>query len=175
MPIKVITSKDFSKLEAKIKSKNTILLVYATWCMHCKIFKPKWEEFAKKVAGDKDIKKNDIQILEIESENLTKLAKSNPSLFNYIAKTTNSPDVYFPKIMVFKKTPTGMSKKEYRQDEGELLSYVKTKVLAVKKPQTASSKQIKAMVIPPIKDSSVRTKKSLPLLIDMMLNKYMKL
>jgi len=168
MTIKVLTHKDFGKLEEKIKSKNTILLIHATWCMHCKIFKPKWNEFGKKITSDKDIKKSDIQVFEIESENLNKLAKSHPSVFNYIAKTAKSPDVYFPKVIVFKKTASGVSKKEYRQDEGDLFDYVKTKVIGVKKTTVP-------MIVPPVQKLSSSKKQSLPVLINMMLNKYMKL
>ena len=174
---KEISVKDLSKLDEMIKSKPTMLFIYATWCYHCKMFKPVWETFAKNL-GNKDV-----QLLAIESNVLKVLAKDNEKLYNYISSTKKSPDVYFPKLMVFKKTLTGKTvKSEYppnKKSEAELVKYSNTTLsVPVKTPKEPRGKQV---VKKPFREARAYlneqihgiARKPLPTLIDEMISKYL--
>ena len=187
---KELTVKDLPKLEEMIKSKPTLLLIYATWCYHCKMFKPVWEKFAG------NLKNKDVQLLAIESDVLKVLANNNEDLYNYISMTKKSPDVYFPKVMVFKKTLTGKTaKSEYppqKKSEAELLKYANTTLsVPVKTPK--EPKAVKAIKpVKEVKDNKIVARKPirearaylneqihgvarkpLPTLIDEMISKYL--
>lgn len=182
---KELTVKDLPKLEEMIKSKPTLLLIYATWCHHCKMFKPVWQRFAG------NLESKDVQLLAIEADVLKVLAKNNEGLYNYISTTKKSPDVYFPKIMVFKKTLTGKTvKSEYppqKKTEAQLLEYsTKTLSVPVKTPKAKkASKPVKAtkevQARKPIREARAYlneqihgvARKPLPTLIDEMISKYL--
>jgi thiol-disulfide isomerase/thioredoxin len=193
---KEISVKDLPKLDEMIKSKPTMLLIYATWCYHCKMFKPLWEKFAGNIKANKEV-----QLLAIESEVLKALAKKDEKLYKYISMTAKSPDVYFPKLMVFKKTLTGKTaKSEYppqKKSEAELTNYANN-VLSkpIKTPPKKEAKAVKAIKAvkavkakadnkvvarKPLREARAYlneqihgvTRKPLPTLIDEMISKYL--
>lgn len=137
---KEINAKDLPKLVEMLKSKNTVLFIYAEWCMHCKMFKPVWNSFIENNKKNTPVRKN-FQFLSIESTMLNKLSDTNKKAFEYIAKTKTSPEVYFPKIMVFLKNGERTVKEEYKKDRSEegLLSYVKSKLPAEEKKKELKS------------------------------------
>jgi thiol-disulfide isomerase/thioredoxin len=125
MPRKdVVTTKDIASLKDKIRSKNTVLLIHATWCGHCQIFKPEWE---KLVSGNSKNKK--IQLLSIESEVFQKLREKDPKLADYLSKTTSSPQLYFPKIMIFSKGDKSIRRSVYEETRSanDLQDFINTK------------------------------------------------
>jgi thiol-disulfide isomerase/thioredoxin len=180
-----------------IKAKNTVLLVYADWCMHCKMFKPTWASLIDRVKKEALIKKN-FQLLAIESEVLNKLASSNKKLYDYITKTKASPDVYFPKLMVFLKSGATTKKAEYTKDKSEdsLYNFLVSKLpvddrkalkakaekktaVAVAKPAKKQGKKAKRSLNEEENDDNANlfnnqyNDKNLPQLIDEMINKYL--
>lgn len=107
----VITKKDLLSLDDRVRSKHTVLLLHATWCIHCQMFHSEWDALLTRYA-----KNNDVQLLSMESEVIQNLNNQQPKLLNYLAKTTSSPDLYFPKIMVFIKGKKTTRKYEYVGD-----------------------------------------------------------
>lgn len=106
MPSKhIITKKDFPKLEQMVRSKTTVVLFHAKWCIHCKMFAPEWSKFVNSMKN--------IQTISLESEVIQELMKENQSLLSYLSKTRDQPDIYFPKILVFVKGSSTVRKYVY--------------------------------------------------------------
>lgn len=125
MPSKhIITKKELPKLEELIRSKHTVLLLHAKWCIHCKMFAAEWSKFVS------SMKNEQVQTLSIESEVIQDLMKENEKLLNYISKTPSQPDLYFPKIMVFVKGEKGIRKYAFTDERTAetLKSFVKSKI-----------------------------------------------
>ena len=200
-PYKDLTEKDLVSLESKIKSKTTMLLLYADWCIHCKMFKPTWTKFAE----DTTKKTKKIQFLAINAEVLQSLSSKDKRFYDYITTTPNEKNLYFPKLMVFLKTKKGIVKEEYTEDKKmELLNkYVDNLLLKTvsvskkavvtkneKKPVVAKKKKEPESISIPFPKSKKKSglidgahnlneqimgasKKSLPTLIDQMISKYL--
>lgn len=107
----VIGKKDIISLDERLRSKNTVVLLHATWCIHCQMFASQWDALLSKLA-----KKKDLQMFSIESEVLQAINDKKPSLLSFLAKTPSSPDLYFPKIMVFVKGNKAVRRFEYTGD-----------------------------------------------------------
>lgn len=189
---KEVLVKDLASLEETLKKKNTILLIYADWCLHCKLFKPTWNKVAQEVKQTRSLNQQ-VQLLSIESEVFKVLGERNPKLYKYISTTRTSKDIYFPKVMVFPKDkPTP---KEYigEKSEESMIDYITkyfTETSVVAKPKKVVQPQAKKNQ--PIKiDGNNRkrpldkvrskltdemggvTAKTLPTLIDRMISKYL--
>lgn len=107
----VLSAKDLKNVEDLIKSKHTVLLLHASWCIHCQMFSPQWDVLLHRFS-----KRKDVQFLSMESEVIKKLNETNPKLLAYLAQTPSSPDLYFPKIMVFLKGEKSVRRLEYTGD-----------------------------------------------------------
>jgi len=126
----VVSVKDIPSLEELVRSKNTVLLLHATWCIHCQMFGPQWDVLLQRY-----IKRNDVQLLSIESEVIKKLSEKNPKLLSFLAQTPTSPDLYFPKIMMFIKGAKSTRRMEYSGDRNAdaVQAFIDTKMPAPKK------------------------------------------
>ena len=100
-----ITANNIKKLDKLVNNENVILLNYATWCLHCNMFKPEWEKFKIEAAKKK------MHIVEIENKALDKL-QTNKTLFKKI--TPKDGMVYFPMLIIFVKKPNGCTKTFYK-------------------------------------------------------------
>lgn len=185
---KEVLVKDLATLETTLKQKNTILLIYAEWCLHCKLFKPTWNKVAQTVRQSK-ILNQQVQLLGIESEVFKVLSDRNPKLYKYISTTRTSKDIYFPKVMVFQKDK--QTPHEYDGDKSEttMINYInkkfsintiskseKSKVTKETKPislngnNKRSIDKVRSKLRKEIDDV---TAQSLPNLIDRMISKYL--
>ena len=61
-----------------IEKSNSIILIHASWCLYCKMFKPIWKDFVKQL--EKNKKNKDIVIVDIESEILPQIIEKNKKL-----------------------------------------------------------------------------------------------
>lgn len=137
---KVVSSKDFSKLEESLKKKTTILLIHAVWCGHCMHFKPEWAKLTASLTG--------IKFMSIESSVLEQLKTKNPSLFKYVTETSTSKGIYFPKLIIFKNG----KKIEYQgnRDVATLTAY-----LEKLKPKTKTTTKKNSIIAAPIKHKKI--------------------
>jgi thiol-disulfide isomerase/thioredoxin len=185
---KEVLVKDLATLETTLKQKNTVLLIYANWCLHCNLFKPTWNKVAQTVRQSK-ILNQQVQLLGIESEVFKVLSDRNPKLYKYISTTRTSKDIYFPKVMVFQKDK--QTPYEYDGDKSEttMINYInkkfsintiskseKSKVTKETKPislngnNKRSIDKVRSKLRKEIDDV---TAQSLPNLIDRMISKYL--
>lgn len=112
MPRKdVIEVKDIKSLKEKLKQKNSVVLVHATWCGHCQVFEPEWKKLVSRFG--KNSKGKGVQFFSIESEVYNKIAESDPKFSTRLTKTASSPQMYFPKIMLFTKGEKAIRRKVY--------------------------------------------------------------
>lgn len=137
-----IKPSDFAGLEARIKSKNTVLLIHATWCMHCVMFTPKYSAFAKTV---KSTKRN-VQVLALESTVMKTLHETDKKLFAFVTGFKGG-DMYFPKVMTFKVTGDRVVRKEYQGErtEKDLLAFTDKNLVAAAPVVKAAPVARKAM------------------------------
>lgn len=127
---KDMSPQNMKKLEKMISQENTVLMNHATWCGHCNMFRPEWEQF-KQGAG------KGVNVVEIESKALDHL-KQNNKLYKKVVSKDGS--VYFPMIVVFIKKGTKPSEKKMydgNRNAADLKQYVdinvpKQKVVAKK-------------------------------------------
>lgn len=121
----VIGKKDILSLEERVRSKHTVLLLHATWCIHCQMFASQWDALLARLA-----KRKDVQLLSMESGVLQAVNDTKPALLNFLAKTPSSPDLYFPKIMVFVKGNKTVRRFEYTGDRNAdaLEKFVNSKI-----------------------------------------------
>lgn len=126
--VKIVRDKDLNKLYDLVTKKTTFLLLHATWCLHCQMFIPVWGRVVEQASRDKIT--DHIQFISIESAQLEKLESKNPSLYDYLTKTSKSNSVYFPKLMIFKKAGERIQKSAYEngRDEQSLLKYIVSKL-----------------------------------------------
>lgn len=107
----VLGKKHLAGLEERVRSKHTVLLLHATWCIHCQMFASQWDELERRFARHKNV-----QLLSMESTVIQQTHDMDPKLLAFLAKTPSSPDIYFPKIMVFIKGKKTTRRYEYTGD-----------------------------------------------------------
>lgn len=133
---KDLTEANMKKLDKLINQENTVILIHATWCGHCVMFKPQWQIFKKSVG-------HAFNVVEIESTALNKL-KENTQLYK---RLFGMQGVYFPMLLLFKKVEgKAKSVKKLYEDErsAEKLATVAEKLFKkapVRKTKTASLKK----------------------------------
>lgn len=116
-----INPKSLQKLENTLSKGTTVLLNYAKWCGHCKMFEPTWAELKEEFA------KNKIKTVEIEHSALEKL-QQHKKIFKRI---TNNNQVYFPMIIFYVQKGDKCIKKIYEGDRSK--DMVKEAILSMKK------------------------------------------
>lgn len=165
---KEISSKDFKGLEKALKAKPSILLIYAEWCGHCKMFKPTWKEFTAAHKGGK------VAFYAIEDSKIKVLMQKDPELLQKLSK---DGQIYYPKIVAFSKGKTVIYEGEksienlndfYKKVLGEPKKKPASK--STKKPSVRGFQQTKASLNEQIHGASA---KHLPHLIDQMIAKYL--
>lgn len=113
MPRKdVIDTKNMDSLKDKLRQKNSVVLVHATWCGHCQVFEPEWKKLVSRFAK-KNKQGKEIQFFSIESEVYNKIAEADQKFSDRLTKTASSPQMYFPKIMLFTKGKSSIRRKVY--------------------------------------------------------------
>lgn len=119
---------DFAGLEARIRSRPTVFLIYASWCLHCRVFKPQYSAFASKVKAAR----MNVQVMGIESEVLKALHQQDRKLFNFVTGSRGEGDMYFPKVMTFKLSGSRIIRKEYNGDRTEqaLMAFAQKNLVA---------------------------------------------
>ena len=95
---KTICTKDFKRLREEITKQSSVVLVHATWCGHCKDFKPTWEKISKEYIPKN---KKHLKLFAIESEVLKDMQSKDAVLFKFLVRDPNM--VSFPTVVVFKK------------------------------------------------------------------------
>lgn len=146
--VKTITVRDLKKLHDIVSKKTTVMLLYSFECVHCRIFGPTWDKVVNAVKADPTIC-DKVQFVAIEMDVLVRLRKKNRDLFEFISTTTSSPDLYFPKLMFFIKKDDNVKKVVYEQDrdEDKLVKFIRSKIPRkdrniVKKPTKAVSNKV---------------------------------
>lgn len=129
-----IKPSDFAGLEARIRGKPTIVLIYASWCMHCIVFKPQYNAFARKVKAAK----LNVQVLGIESEVLKTLNEKDRKLFDFVTGSRGNSEMYFPKVMTFRTSGAKLVRKEYTGERTEEALMAFTHKQLVPKPTLAA-------------------------------------
>lgn len=131
-----VTAQNLTKLNKLLFKENTVVLNHATWCGHCQMFKPQWDEFKQRVSKK-------VNVVEVEADALEAL-KSNQKVYKRIVSKDGM--VYFPMIIVFvKKGDTSSSEKklyEGNRNANDLQSYIESKV-KVTKPSAKNIKKTK--------------------------------
>lgn len=107
----IVKTKDISTLRAMVTAKTTLVLIHASWCVHCQMFAPHWDTVQKRLKGKK------VQLLSIESEVMKEIQAKDPALFKYLAITPSSKDVYFPKLVLFTRSAKGTVRRSVFTDE----------------------------------------------------------
>ena len=82
-----------SKLKNSYNNKIIIMYVYADWCVYCHKFRPKWEDYKKKINNNSTLK-NKILFVELESEYI-KFRKDNKILDKLLKDFKLYPTVIF--------------------------------------------------------------------------------
>lgn len=130
-----VTPASLKKLKDLVINKNTLLMNHASWCSHCQVFRPEWEQF-------KDTKESrKVNLVEIEAEALTELQKVDKKTYKRVI--SNDGVVYFPMIMIFvKKVDAKTSQKKMyegnRSVQG-ISEYVTSKIKKVEAKATKKS------------------------------------
>lgn len=141
-----VTPASLKKLKDLVTQKNTLLMNHASWCGHCQVFRPEWNEFKNTKEGRK------VNLVEIEADALTELQKVDKKTYKRVI--SNDGVVYFPMIMIFvkKADDKASQKKMYegnRSVQG-ITEYVNSKVKkveakAAKKKSAAKASKPAAM------------------------------
>lgn len=132
-----VNAQSLKKLEKMVSKENTVLLNHATWCGHCHMFRPQWEQFKTNQPFGKSL-----NIIEVESSALEQI-KQNPKLYKRVVPKDGM--VYFPMIVVFvKKENKASDKKLYEgsRTSEDLKKYLETKIVTTtkaKKSKTATT------------------------------------
>lgn len=180
-----LKTKDLTKLEEVIKSKNSMLLIYGNRCSYCINFKPVWESFTQSILK----KTNKVQFFAIEIEILNFLQNTNEKLYNYITLTSAKNDnLLIPKLVVFKKNSNNVTRVEYKGKKSieNLTSYVEEKFLKgsnISNSTNASKSLQKTIAFPRGGQTTEKRnlneqimgmpRKHLPVLVDRMIAKYL--
>lgn len=174
---RTIKQSELANLKDIVQSKNTILLLYADWCIHCNAFEPTWASLYMEMK-----RKPNVQLLAIEYKMLTELKEKHAPIHNYVALKNNQDDLYFPKLMVFKKGANGkgVTKHIYNGDRSRegLLKFIDTtfhsssQVPNVSGSRSFASKsgEERRAINEQLHGASA---KHLPHLIDQMISKYL--
>ena len=92
----------------KNKTKKVVGKIFATWCGHCKTLDPEWKKMKESVMKNK--KNNDIEFVEIESENMDNaLTKLNKTFSTNVQLQDGYPTIF--------KIEKGSKKVEYFNGE----------------------------------------------------------
>ncbi len=146
-----VTPENMKKLRLLISNKNTVLLNHATWCGHCQMFKPEWEQFKTSVGKN-------VNVVQIENDALSVL-KQDKQVYKRV--TPKDGMVYFPMIIIFVKKNNGTSaeKKIYEgsRTAEDLKEFINGKIKPTKKP-----KSTKAVVKKETKPKAKSTKSTKP-------------
>lgn len=166
--------KDFVKLKSLLLSKSSIVLIYYKECLHCKYFKPVWKSFTESTKS--------VQFFAIEYEVLQDLEKTDKQLFYYVTLTSpKNMDLYFPKLVVFKKGKSSVTRQEYKGEKNvaTLTAYVNKNLLKLHE----SDKQEVSISFPRGGQSVEKrnlneqimgvSRKHLPSLVDKLIAKYL--
>lgn len=86
-------NKTFQKIE---KSEQSVVLLHASWCYHCQVFKPEWDKFVSANKGRKGL-----NIVEIESEALNNLSSHKQLYEKLLGSGKNKLSIGFPTVLLF--------------------------------------------------------------------------
>lgn len=141
-----VNLKNLKKLET-LTGKTTVLFNHATWCGHCHMFRPEWEQFKEQMGGTK------VNFVEIESSALSKI-RENKKMYKKVTPTDGA--VYFPMVIFFIKKGDKCEKKLYEgnRDASSLKTFIESKTpkktIKKVKPKEKITKNI-----PPITNKSL--------------------
>lgn len=79
----------------KDETKNVMIFFYAPWCTHCKKFKPKYEEIAKKYANEEDLVIAKIDATANDWDKYHYAVKSYPTVYLAKKKIKDVPFRFF--------------------------------------------------------------------------------
>jgi thiol-disulfide isomerase/thioredoxin len=130
-----VNAQSLKKLEKLVSKENTVILNHATWCGHCHMFRPQWEQFKTNQPFGKQL-----NIVEVESSALEQI-KQNQKLYKRVVPKDGM--VYFPMIVVFvKKENKASDKKIYEgsRNSEDLKKYLEGKIVATKATVKKSKK-----------------------------------
>lgn len=127
---------DFNSNATQIRKcldEPTIVLVFATWCPHCQVMKPAWEQLKNEISPK-------VNIIEIESVNLDRIRANNMKLYKKLFPKDDK--VYFPTIKMWKDKKGKMydSERDFNTMKTKMVKHFAKKTNKAKKATTKLNK-----------------------------------